>query len=434
MEAQLDPIFQKTVDSKRIPGVAAIALDVVGNYLFSNGYGNTVAGDETSPKVTTDTPAMIWSCTKLVTCVAALQLVEQGKINLNDPASKYVPKIKDIQLVKGWNDDGSPVLVAPEKEILVLHLFTHTAGMAYDFFHPDIMKWRVAKNQPPVSYATRSSMEEYTSPLIFEPGSRWEYGVNIDWLGFIVGQVSGLGLAEYIDQHIVQPLGLKNTGLKLSAEQENNFFTVHTKDAEGNLTSTPMRMPEDPEVVAGGHYLYSSCDDYAQFLLALTNGGTHPKSSATLLEPETVKKYIFTDMLPEVGCSNEGVGTIPSTVPAVSSTGEMLPGVSKGWSLGGLVNNESVPNGRSKGSAAWAGLGNCYFWMDPSAGKLGFVVSAVLPFFDKDVLHLADALERAVYGKPMAKEAGESGSNFEGGDSKVDSHELLISSSSKTGW
>ena len=99
----------------------------------------------------------------------------------------------------------------------------------------------------------------------------------------------------------------------------------------------------------------------------------------------------------------------------VTCTGSFLPGVDKGWSLGALINNEPVSNGRSKGSAAWAGLGNCYFWMDPAAGKLGFVVSAILPFFDRDVLHLADALERAVYNKPMAKEIGEAGSNFGGG-------------------
>ena len=90
MEAHLDPIFQNQVDSKRIPGAAAVAYDVSGKALFSKGYGHTVFGDDSSPKVTPDTPAMIWSCTKLVTCVAILQLIEQGKIGLKDPAAKYV--------------------------------------------------------------------------------------------------------------------------------------------------------------------------------------------------------------------------------------------------------------------------------------------------------------------------------------------------------
>ena len=415
MEATLDPIFQGQVDSKRIPGAAAVALDASGDVLFSKGYGNVVAGDTSSPKVTPDTPAMIWSCTKLVTCVAGMQLIEQGKLNIDDPVEKYVPSIKDIQRLEGWNDDGSPKLAPPDQKIKVLNLFTHTSGFAYDFFDADTLKWRIAKDQPPVAYVTRSSMEEYNPPLIFEPGTRWEYGCNQEWIGFIIEKISGLPLAEYIDKNIVQPLGLKHMGVKLEGDDEKNFLTVHTKNAARELTSTPMKMVENPEVVPGGHYLYSSTSDYAQLLLAILNNGTHPKSGVQILKPDTVKKYIFTDMLPQVPCSGKGVGDVPSTVAPVSCTGSFLPGVPKGWSLGALINNEAAPNGRSKGSAAWAGLGNCYFWMDQAAGKLGFVVSAILPFFDRDVLYLADALERAVYGKPMAKEIGEKGSNFEGG-------------------
>ena len=332
-----------------------------------------------------------------------------------------MPDIKNIQLLKGWNEDGSPRLEPPGKPIKVLHLFTHTAGFAYDFFDQDTLKWRISKDQPPVAYVSRSSMVEYTTPLIFEPGMRYEYGVNIDWLGFIVEKLSGLRLDEYIAKHISQPLGLQTMVSAMTPEQEKDFFTVHMKDAEGNLTSTPTRMAESPEVIPGGHYLYSSCDDYTQFLLTLLNNGTHPKSKVTILKPETVKDYIFTDLLPVVGCSGAEVGKVPSAVSPVTCTGEFLPGVKKGWSLGAMINNEAAPNGRNKGSAAWAGLGNCYYWMDPTAGKLGFVVSAILPFFDKDVLYLADALERAVYEKPMAKEIGAAGSNFEGGSYKVDS-------------
>ena len=415
MEAILDPIFQGRVDSKKIPGAAAVALDVSGDVLFSKGYGNVVAGDTSSPKVTPQTPAMMWSCTKLVTCVAGMQLIEQGKLNLDDPVEKYVPEIADIKYLDGWNDDDSPKLRKPDKPIKVLNLFTHTSGFSYDFFHPDTLKWRITHNQPPVAYVTRSSKEEYTVPLVFEPGARWEYGCNQEWIGFIIEKISGLPLAEYVDKNIIQPLGLKTTGLKLTPEQDKEFFTVHDKNAAGELTPTPLRMVENPEVVAGGHYLYSSTSDYCQFLLTLLNNGTHPKTGVKILEKDTVKNYVFKDMLPQVGCSGDGVGDVPSIISAATCTGSLLPGVPKGWSLGALINNEAAPNGRNKGSAMWAGLGNCYFWMDQAAGKLGFVVSAILPFFDRDVLYLADALERAVYEKPQAKEIGEKGSNFEGG-------------------
>ena len=415
MEATLDPIFQGQVDSKKIPGAAAVALDVSGNVLFSKGYGNVVAGDTSSPKVTPQTPALLWSCTKLVTCTAGLQLVEHGKLNLDDPVEKYLPQINDIPKFEGWNDDGSPKLGKQTNTIKVIHLFTHTSGFTYDFFNLDALKWRINQNQPPVAYVTRSSKEEYTLPLMFEPGERWEYGCNQEWIGWIIEKISGLPLAEYVDQNIVQPLGLKTLGVKLTPEQDKEFFTVHTKNAAGELTSTPMRMVENPEVVPGGHYLYGSCNDYSQFLLTLLNNGTHPKSGVKILDSDTVKNYIFKDLLPSLATPPDTVGVVPSTVNPVTCTGSLLPDVPKGWSAGALINNTDAPNGRSKGSAMWAGLGNCYFWMDPTAGKLGFVVSAILPFFDRDVLYLADALERAVYDKPQAKQIGEKGSNFDGG-------------------
>lgn len=419
MEAQLDPIIQAAVDNKQIPGAAAVALDASGKVLFSKGYGHTTIDDASSPLVTPDTPCLIWSCTKLVTSVAALQLIEQGKIDLNAPAEKYVPDIAKIQVLHGFNDDGTPNLKPAQTKPTVLHLITHTSGFSYDFFDPSTMQWRVAMKQPPVSYVGRSAMEDYTTPLIFEPGTRFEYGVNIDWLGFIIEKVSGQDLDSYFKEHIFKPLGMVNSGTTLTPEQDAQFFTVHAKDADGKLSATPVRFTPTEVKAPGGHCLYGTCNEYAQFLLTLINAGTHPVSKVQILKPETVKNYVFKDMIPVVGCSSDGLGNISSIVPPISCTGNMLPGVKKGWSCGLLLNNEAMPNGRSQGSGAWAGLGNCYYWVDPVAGKLGFIVSAVLPFFDKDVLHLFDALERAVYGKPMAKTVGETGSNFEGGNYKL---------------
>ena len=416
MEAQLDPIFQAAIDAKTVPGVAGVAMDVSGKVLFSKGYGHTTFGDANSAKVTPQTSCVVFSCSKLVTCVAALQLVEQGKLNIQDPAKKYVPEIAKIQRLHGFHADGSPDLRPPEKDILVLHLFTHTAGFSYDFFDQDTLKYRIAAGETPCAYMSRNAREDFNTPLLFEPGSAYSYGISIDWLGFIVASISGLTLAEYADKHIIQPLGLKNMGVSLSEEQEKNFLTVCAKDVDGNLTPSPVKLPENPEVYGGGHFLYSSCEDYANFLVTIVNNGTHPITNVQILKPDTVRDYIFTDMIPAVGCSDKGIGDITASVPALSRTGTFLPGVKKGWSLGVMMANEQVPNGRRKTSGSWAGLGNSYYWMDPVAGKLGFVVSGILPFFDPDILHLVDALERAVYNKSMANAVGEDGSNFAGGE------------------
>ena len=150
MEALLDPIFESSIKSGRVPGAAAVALNKDGSTIFSKGYGNVTVGDESSPAVTPSTPAMIWSCTKLVTCVAAMQLLENNQMSLDEPAEKYCPAIKDIKLLKGWNEDGSPKLEEKENQITLLNLFTHTSGMAYDFFNADALHWRVYKEDQPV--------------------------------------------------------------------------------------------------------------------------------------------------------------------------------------------------------------------------------------------------------------------------------------------
>ena len=165
-----------------------------------------------------------------------------------------------------------------------------------------------------------------------------------------------------------------------------------------------------PEKYGGGHYLYSSLDDYSTFLVTLLNG-TNPRSGVQILKEETVKNYLFTDHLSTL-CSTEGVGSIDRSIPALSNVGEFLPGVQKTWSCGLMVNVDPVPNGRSAGSGAWAGLGNNYFWIDPKEKKIGLILSAILPFFDKEVLHLFDEVERAAYGKGSVKEMAEHGSNF----------------------
>ena len=414
MESTLDSIFKSAVEARELPGVAAIALDATGSVLYSNGFGRISIDDPESSKITTTTPLTIFSCTKLFTAVAALKLLEEGRLSLQDPVAKYCPEIAEIPILKGLNEDGSPETEKAKNETTILHLFTHTAGFSYDFFEMDTLRVRLHREDMPGASMT-AVKEYYNAPRIHEAGEKYTYGLNTDWLGFVVEAITGMSLPEYIDETIVQPLGLKNTRVSLTAEESKELFLLHMKDPSGKLSLGPLiRDPTAPlEVNGGGDCLFSTAEDLAQFFLVFLNKGTHPVSGVTILKPETVDKYLFTDLLPSVGCSNDRVGAIPSSIPPITSTGSFLPGVEKGWSAGLLINNEALPNGRSKGSGAWAGLGNLYYWIDPTAGKLGLVASSYFPFFDKSALHLTDALERAVYGKPMASEMGEKGSNFE---------------------
>jgi len=203
------------------------------------------------------------------------------------------------------------------------------------------------------------------------------------------------------------------SGMKIKdGSLAENRCLIHHRGEDGTLTANPaIAYPEDPEVYGGGHFLYSTLNDYSLFLLAILNDGTEPKSGAQILKKETVTKYLFEDQLPKI-CPSDGVGVVPTCAPALTLEGEFLPGIKKGWSCGLMMNPDARLKGRSPGSGAWAGLGNLYYWIDPKEGKVGLIMSAILPFMDAHVLSCFDELERAVYGSDAAKESGEAGSNF----------------------
>ena len=396
MDSQLDQIFKAASKAKKIPGVGALVLDKSGDVLFKGTYGSTSLDDPAAPSLTSRTPIMIWSCTKLVTSVAALQLVEQGKLHLDDLVEKYVPNIANIQVLEGFTPDGQPIFRPPKTKATVLMLMTHTAGFTYDLFDKDTFKWRNQAGQGQSEYVAVGSMQNFESPLAFDPGTRYEYGVNTDWLGFVVEAISGMPLNAYIEENILKPLGMNDSGSHVK-EGASQLF-IHFRGEDGGLTAAPsIGCATAPERFGGGHYMYSTVDDYSTFLLTILNSGTNPHSKAQILKKETVEEYLFKDQIHKI-CSNDGVGVVTTANPVLSSEGEFLPGLEKGWSCGLMLNLEESPKGRKAGSGQWAGLGNLYYWLDPKDGKLGLVMSGVLPFLDREILHLFDALERAVYG------------------------------------
>lgn len=408
MEVRLNSQFQAAVNAKKVPGVGAIALDKSGRVLYKGTFGTTNINDPSAPKLTDTTPIIIWSCTKIFTTVAALQLMEQGKFKLDDLVEKYVPRIKKMQVLEGFDELGEPIYRDPKTKATILMLMTHTAGFAYDFFDEDSLRWRIWSKRQPATYMATGEYADVENPLIFDPGERFNYGCNTDWLGFVIESISGLKLDQYIDQNILQPLGLKDTG----ALHRGQKLDIHFRGEDGMLTANPgLDLHPSPEFHGGGHYLSSTLGDFSQFLLTLLNGGQHPTSGTRILNASTVKEYLFTDQVHKI-CSTDGIGDVVSHIQQVSLNGELLPGLKKGWSCGLMLNPEGSLKGRTAGSGFWAGLGNLYYWIDPEAGKLGLVMSQVLPFMDPPILGLFDELERTVYGFESAKKNGEVGSNW----------------------
>lgn len=403
MESRLTQQFENSAKEGKIAGIAAIALDKSGNVLFKGSWGTTNLADENAPAFAENTPVIIWSCTKIITSVAALQLIEQGKIGLEDLVGKHVPSMKNIQVLEGWQTNGEPICRPAKTEATIRHLMTHTSGFTYDFFDAKTLKWREAHNQPPAAYHT-GTRDYYATPLSFDPGSQYEYGISTDWLGFVVEAVSGMPLNEYVTENITGPLGMLDTSPHPKTGQP--YLVMHHRGNDGSLMANPdlNLHAAKPEVYGGGHYLYSTLNDYSTFLLALLNGGTHPASKVQILRPESVKEYIFADHLSRLGIPTTGVGEIRTTIPPVSSDGDLLPGISKSWSCGLMLNTQDNPTGRPAGSGQWCGLGNLFYWIDPVNGKLGLVMSGIFPFLDREVLTLFDELERMVYGHDSATE------------------------------
>ncbi|OAP64662.1 hypothetical protein AYL99_00634 [Fonsecaea erecta] len=411
MEAQIRPILEAAVKDKKVPGVGCFIVDSKGNFLLKETAGTTHLQDPDAAPFDADTTMAMFSCTKLLTVIAALQLVEQGKISLSDLVEKYVPRISKIPVLESVKTDADgkpePVLRSPASKPTILQLLTHTSGFSYDFFDHGTLAYRVATGRAPMQYHGISDWEDYETPLVADPGTKYVYGVSIDWLGFVVQEVSGQSLPDYIAEHICKPLGMSETGGKLPPGKKG-ISIVHFDMPDGvGLVGVPdAKHNENPRVWGGGGFIYSTMNDYAKLLAALLNQGTSPTTGNSILKPETVQTMLFKDLIgPDVDKS--GIGEVGASIPQASLEGSFLPSIppeKRGWSAGLLINTDDLPHGRKAGSGAWAGLGNLYYWIDPTTGIAGMICTSILPFLNPTVMRLFDELERVAYGHGVSND------------------------------
>jgi methyl acetate hydrolase len=238
------------------------------------------------------------------------------------------------------------------------------------------------------------------SPLCAEPGEKYTYGIGIDWLGFVVEAISKKPLNQYLEENIFIPLGMKNTGPSFSEDR----VSVHAR-VDGKLVASPDSKPAaNPDRHGGGGYIVSTLEDYSQLLVTILNKGTHPKTQKQILSAKSVDEYLFKDYIPaalknssDPAAGAAPIGKISASLPSASNNGEFLPGIKLGWSCGLMLNLEDVPGGRRAMSGCWAGLANLYYWIDPTAGKTGIVMTNVLPFLDKAAAQVFEQVEAAVY-------------------------------------
>jgi methyl acetate hydrolase len=386
--AGIDQAFRKAADAKEIPGVVAMAATSDG-ILYEGAFGkrNLVKG----PDMTPDSVFWIASMTKALTATAAMQLVEQGKLQLDEPISKLLPQLAAPQVLEGFNDKGEPKLRPAKRPITLRQLLTHTAGFTYDFWDADTARYVKVADLPGIITCKNAAL---TTPLAFDPGDRWEYGINIDFAGKAVEAVSGQNLAVYLREHLFQPLGMKDTGFVIGPDQQARLVTVHARKPDGGLDPIEFGIPQEPEFFMGGGGLYGTARDYLAFLQMLMHGGEF--NGARILRPETVAQ-MSTNNIGDVNISRVVLKTTAPTATPDVDMGQLFPGQDIKWGLSFLINPQQGPAGRSGGSLSWAGLANTYFWVDPSKRVAGVILTQILPFVDPSVMKLYAQFESGVY-------------------------------------
>jgi methyl acetate hydrolase len=375
----VDATLRNAVDAGDIPAVIAMAADRDGVI-----YECAVSGRD-SP-VVRDSICWIASMTKPVTAVAAMQLVEQGRLSLDGPALEVCPELADIKVLTGFDAGGEPMLRAPKRPMTLRHLLTHTSGFGYDTWNAELFHY-FAKTGYPTHQSGK--LEGLRVPLVFDPGEAWAYGIGVDWAGQMVERVSGKRLDAYMRDHIFEPLGMRDTDYALRADQPARLAYTHARKSDGSFERFERQVPKDPEFIGGGGGLYSTASNYLIFLRMLLGEGKF--GSERVLQPDTVAMMGRNHM----GAVN--VASMKSMKPAASADVELFPGMIKKWGLSFLINTADVKGGRKAGSLCWAGLGNTHFWLDPTQQVAGVFLTQVLPFGDPGVLRSLFAFENAIY-------------------------------------
>ncbi|MCG8559649.1 MAG: beta-lactamase family protein [Hyphomicrobiales bacterium] len=383
LQNSIDGLLGAAVEAGAVPGVVAAVTDA-GGLIYEGGFGERALGGGAA--MTADTVVWIASMTKAVTATAAMQLVEQGRLELDAPAKAVIPYLGEVRVLEGFNEAGEPRTRAPQGDITLRHLLTHTAGFSYEIWNGDIQRYQQATGTPMITTCEDAAL---TTPLLFDPGTDWDYGINIDWAGKMVEAVSGQTLGAYLQDNVFGPLGMESTAFRITEAMRARLARIHQRGADDAFTVLDLEIPQAPEFEMGGGGLYSTMGDYARFLRMILNKGAG--EHARVLEPGTV------EMMSRNQMGEARVKALQTAAPDLSNDAEFFPGMPKTWGLSFMINTEPAPTGRSAGSLAWAGLANSYYWIDPARGIAGAYATQILPFVDKKALPLFLDFETAVY-------------------------------------
>ena len=377
--AAIDASLRAAVERKDVPGVVALVTNRE-RVLYQGAFG--VADVSTGRALALDSMFRIASMTKPVTSVALMQLIEQGRVGLDDPVEKYLPELASPKVLESFNPATGEYKVRPaSRSITVRHVLTHTSGLAYPFTSAD---WRDLKPRAGETYP-------FGGPLLFDPGERWHYSTSTDVVGRLVEVVSGQKLEDYFREHIFAPLKMTDTSYNVPQEKAARMVAQQQRAGERMDGAVVLQSPQlgltIPAPIGGGG-LASTANDYGRFVRMFLNGGE--LDGARVLKAETVAL---------MGQNAMGVVSVPALkthLPRSADFSFIADNRDK-WGLGFLITVDQVAGKRSPGSLSWGGINNTYFWIDPARGVAGVILMQYLPFADAKALGVYDAFERGAY-------------------------------------
>jgi CubicO group peptidase (beta-lactamase class C family) len=350
--ARLDAAVQRVIDEGQLAG--AVLLLTRNRELVHRAELGT-ADLATGAPLKRDSIVRVYSMTKPVTGVAMMLLHEEGRWRPSDPITRFLPELANLRVYAGTGPDGQPRFEPPKRVPTMGELMTHTAGFAYGLLPTNPVDQMYQKAQPLAARSTAEFLMNMAQlPLAYQPGTQWQYSAAVDLQGAIVERISGQPLAEFMQQRIFGPLGMKDTAFFVPASKLDRVATIYRADPQGKLQAEPRdkSISTPPGFASGGGGLYSTANDYLRFAQMLANGGT--LDGQRLLAPRTVALMGSNHLAPELMRGGFGIGLQ-----------QIRPGFGFGYDVAVFEDPYLAGSPVGKGSFLWDGAAGTWFWVDP---------------------------------------------------------------------
>ena len=374
---QVDEAIRSGIARRKIPAAVGSIADRR-KTLYTGAFG---VRDASGGPVRADSIFRIASTAKPVTTVAALQLVDQGKVDLSEPVAKHLPQFANLDVLEGFDGSGKPVLRPARTPITLHHLLTQTSGLCYPIWDERMFRHSSIKVE---------NAPAKPGPLMFEPGTRWQYGQGTAWAARLVEAMTGATLEDYFQERILRPLAMQDTSYIFPEAKFDRLVGTYQREANGEFKPNDRRLPSRPASFNGDGGLYSTAADYVRFMQMILNRGEGP-NGARILKRQTAESMLRNQI------GDLSAGKMRSFQPSTSADVDFQPGHTQKWGFGFLINTTPYAGGRSAGSGAWGGLNNTFFWIDPKRDRCGVLLMQYLPFVDKEAVGLWGEFEKAAY-------------------------------------